>query len=278
MKLVLSTRVFNHIEINCLSDLFPLIRKAGFRYLEVVDRTEFDDNVNILDDLREQSKEYGIEILNWHLIQYSPFQKSKEASRIAIDSMKYSMDKGSRIGAKNHVLHWYQRFLDKSYDIMWRDIVDEWADHAKKLGIRLLMETVPDKASNQRYVSSSEIINFVRSYLPEVLAMCIDVNHSNLQEKLPNVVHKVKDRLISLHISDNDGHEEKHWLPGQGLIDFTSFFESLEAIKFDGMLVMEVKKWCNQELGLAEIKSLYEFGISLLETKRPHPNTPLLIK
>ena len=278
MKLVLSTGVFSHVEIGSFPDLLPLLREAGFRYLEVVDRKGFDDNADILDDLREKSKECGIEILNWHLVQYSPFQATREAGRIAIDCMKRSMEKGSRIGARNHVLHWDQRFIDKSYDLMWREIIDEWTEHAKQLGIRLLMETVPDKPTNQRYVPSSEIIEFVQSYPPEVLSVCIDVNHSNLQEELPDVVRLMHDRLVSLHISDNDGHSEQHWLPGQGVINYTSLFETLESLRFDGLIVIEVNKWCEKPEELSALKRLHEFGMSLLETKHTHPDTPKLPK
>lgn len=269
MKLALSTGLFDHVEIKRLPGILPLLKEAGFRYLEAVDRPDFNDNMNVLDDLRKKVDKYDIQIPNWHLIQYPPLQNDGKINRTAVECMKYSMDKGSRIGAKNHVLHWDNRYIDPGYNILWRDVIDEWTRHAEKLGIRLLMETVPDKPSNQRYVASEEIIDFVRSYPPEVLAVCVDVNHSNLQEKLPDVIHKVKDRLISLHISDNDGREEKHWLPGQGVINFPSLVESLKSIKFDGMLVMEVNRWCEKPEELSALKSLYELGVNILNINNP---------
>ena len=276
MKLVLSTGIFDHIGIDKLPGLLPRIKKAGFRYLEVVDRLEFDECGNILDELRKKAKDCGIEIPGWHLAQFSPFHEKKVSGAAAVDYMKRSIEKGARIGARNHVLHWFYRFTDKSYDARWRDIVGEWVDQARIFGVRLLMETVPYKPSNQRYVMASEIIDFVRNYPPEVMSVCVDVNHSNLKEKLPKVIHCVEDRLVSLHLSDNDGYEEKHWLPGQGVIDFPSLFASLEAVNFDGMLVMEVNKWCERPHDPAAIRKLYEFGMSLLDTRRPHPDTPEL--
>lgn len=278
MKLTLSTGLFDHIKIDKLPNLLPLLHEAGFRYLEAVDRVEFDNNGNILDELRVRAKDHGIEIPNWHLTQYSPFQGNKAINKAAMDCMKRSIEKGVRVGAKNHVLHWFHRFSDKDYDAMWRDIVDEWTDCAKSQGARLLMETVPDKPSNQRYVLSSEIMDFVKNYPPEVLSICIDINHSNLKEKLPYVIEELKDRLISLHISDNDGHSEQHWLPGQGVINFPVLFNSLEAIEFAGTLVWEVNKWCKKPEELSKLKQLYEFARNLLESKETHPGTPLLGK
>lgn len=275
MNLVLSTCPF---ETELLTDLLPLLQEAGFSQIEVIDNGKFDANIALLDNLLKGSRDHKIEIPNWHLIMESPFQGTCQDRKAAINRMKYSMDKGRRIGAKNCVLHWYHRFADRNYDALWREIVDEWTNYAGRLAIRLLMETVPDKPSNERYVSSSEIIDFVRNYPPEVLSVCVDVNHSNLQEKLTDVVHVVKDRLVSLHVSDNDGHSEKHWLPGQGVIDFPLLFESLASVKFDGMIVLEVDRWCEQPHVLSEIRRLYEFGMSLLETGKPHHRTPSLAK
>lgn len=265
MKLVLSTGLLDSLEVNTLPDMLPVVREAGFEVLEVTDRLDFDSHITVLDELRRKAKECGLEIPNWHLIQYPPLNLDGTINRTAVDCMKCSMEKGHRIGAKNHVLHWDHRFLDRSFDTPWREIIDEWTNHAKKLGIRLLMETVPDKPTNQRYVPASEIIDFVRTYPPEVLAVCVDANHSNLQEELPEVIEKVKDRLVSLHISDNDGHEEKHWLPGRGVIDFYALLTSLDAVKFNGTFVLEVNKWTQHVPGITELKQLYQLGTALLQ-------------
>ena len=266
MRLVLSTGV---LDTERLLDVLPVVREAGFRELEVVDIGVLTDDLDLLGQLARRAQACGIEMPNWHLVQESPFQETAAASQAAVDRMKRSMDRGSTIGAKNHVLHWHHRFRDRGYDARWRDIVDQWADHAASLGIRLLMETVPDKPSNERYVCSSEISEFVRRYPPDVLSICIDVNHSNLQEELPDVVRVVGDRLVSLHVSDNDGHSEKHWLPGQGVIDYPSLIQSLGATRFDGLFVLEVNTWCADPHVPSEMKRLHDLGVSLMATGRP---------
>jgi hypothetical protein len=74
-------------------------------------------------------------------------------------------------------------------------------------------------------------------------------------------------------VSDNDGHSEKHWLPGQGVIDYPLLFQSLEAAQFDGLFVLEVKTWCEDPHVPSEIQWLHGFGRRLLDTGRP-PSTP----
>ena len=271
MELLLSTGQF---DAKLLLGILPLLHEAGFRHLEMSDSYHFDNTS--LDDVSRKAADCGITMPNWHLAGGSPFQATEKERNASIDSMKQSMDRGAQIGAQNHVLHWLNRFLDNKYDDLWREIIDEWTSHAKSLGIRLLMETIPDKPQNERYVPTSEIFEFVREYPAEVLSICIDVNHSNLKENLADVVTEADDRLISLHISDNDGNLEQHWLPGQGVIDFPLLFESFTSVGFDGLIVIEVAPWCEDSSSQANLSRLHEFGMSLLETGKPHPKTPPL--
>lgn len=271
MNFVLSTSFF---EAQRLPDLFPVLRQCGFDKLEVKDTKEFDTIPGLWNDILRASKDCDIEIPNWHLVMESPFQDTTIGRKTVIERMKDSMDKGTQLGAKNHVLHWFQRFRDPDCQTLWRHIVDEWVEHASRSGICLLMETVPDQPTNERYVPASEIVAFVKQYPPEVLACCLDVNHSNLREALPEAVFILKERLVSLHISDNDGKEEKHWLPGQGIIDFPAIFHALRKIGFEGMIVLEADKWCEDVHTLSRLQQLYQFGRILLKTGAPHPETP----
>ena len=271
MQLLLSTCPF---DAGRLARILPVVRESGFDTLELKDEDVYATEPAVLDEIAHAASDCGFAIPNWHLLMDSPFKPTADERRATIDKMKESMDRGNRVGAANHVLHWYHRFLDPSCDALWRSTLDEWVDHAARRGVRLLMETVPDKPSNERYVPSHEIADCVSHYPAKHLSFCLDVNHSNLQENLPDVVHVLKDRLVSLHISDNDGKGEKHWLPGQGVIDFPTLFGALAEISFDGMMVLEVHPWCEQVESPAQLRKLHDFGQTLLTTGIPHPDSP----
>ena len=265
MQLVLAISV---IDINRL----PFIRSSGFESVEVSDSATL--NLPQLDEIIRISQDCGLEIRNWHLSGKSPFVQIESQSREAIDGMKCSMDRGARTGAKKHVLHWLQRFLDPKCDSLWRNATDQWVQHADSLGVRLLMETVPDKPRNERYVPSREIIEFVNNYPAHLMGICLDVNHSNLKEDLPSVVRIIRRRLASLHISDNDGKSEKHWLPGQGVIDFPGLFNALRNINFAGDFVLEVTASCDQPDSPEELAKLFQYANTLFTTGMPDPDTP----
>ncbi len=71
------------------------------------------------------------------------------------------------------------------------------------------------------------------------LFMTIDVNHSLLQ-KPEDYILEIGDRVKNLHISDNNGEKECHWLPGEGVIDFNAVLTNLEKIGYDGTFNYEV--------------------------------------
>lgn len=78
--------------------------------------------------------------------------------------------------------------------------------------------------------TSEEMLRIVDG-LP--VACTFDVNHVFL-ESIPHFVEALGPRIKTLHVSDADTIDEKHWLPGDGIIDFQSFVEALEHIGYTG--------------------------------------------
>ena len=85
------------------------------------------------------------------------------------------------------------------------------------------------------------------------LNMTIDVNHSFLQ-KPEDYILEIGSRVKNLHISDNDGLLEKHWLPGNGVINFNAVLSALEKIGYSGTFNYELNPQKN--------------GVTLKETKQ----------
>ena len=75
------------------------------------------------------------------------------------------------------------------------------------------------------------------------LKTVIDLNHI-MQEKESDCVLALRDYLVGLHVSDRDEINERHWLPGEGIVDFMSVIAALEKIGYDGYFTYEV---CNMK-------------------------------
>ena len=42
-----------------------------------------------------------------------------------------------------------------------------------------------------------------------------------------------------MHVTDNDGEVEKHWFPGDGVINWKEIFELLGEINYDSTMICE---------------------------------------
>ena len=81
--------------------------------------------------------------------------------------------------------------------------------------------------------------------------ICVDVNHF-LQEKSEDGVLLLGDLIKTTHISDHDYIDERHWMPGEGKIDWNKLIGAFEAIGYDGAFNYELTA------PLADIKKNYE--------------------
>lgn len=69
---------------------------------------------------------------------------------------------------------------------------------------------------------------------------CVDVNHCH-RHNIVDMLRAVQDQLITVHISDDDGLDEKHWYPGEGVLNWKDILGTLEAIGYAGCFLYELK-------------------------------------
>jgi len=99
--------------------------------------------------------------------------------------------------------------------------------------------------------TAKEAIEIVDSMANEQIKVCVDVNHF-LQENAEDGVLALGDRIVTTHISDHDYVNERHWMPGEGKINWNALIGALEKIGYTGVF--------NYEVGepLAAVKENYE--------------------
>ena len=113
----------------------------------------------------------------------------------------------------------------------------------------IALETLPRHALGN---TADEIISIVDA--TPGIDVCVDTNHF-LQEKTEDAIRKIGRRIRTTHISDHDYIDEKHWMPGEGKIDWQAVIKSLEDTDYDGV-------WT------------YELGLNTTKTiSRPRPFT-----
>ena len=107
---------------------------------------------------------------------------------------------------------------------------------AEDLGVKIAVE-------NTR---REDNVPFVLSQIPSAhLGFCFDSSHANLGQGVDALLLKeYGDRLITTHLSDNDGMVDRHWIPGNGCIDWPKLGELFPSRSYRGSLTLEVcPKW-----------------------------------
>jgi sugar phosphate isomerase/epimerase len=78
--------------------------------------------------------------------------------------------------------------------------------------------------------------------MSDTFGVCQDVNHLMGQyQEIPAMARTLKEKLFTLHISDYDGVDERHWLPGQGVIDWQAFVAALKDVNYTGPFNYEIR-------------------------------------
>ena len=113
------------------------------------------------------------------------------------------------------------------------DVIGELTGIAKAAGVTLCLENLPRTCLCR---TSDEMLIFLDA-IPD-LRVVFDTNHS-LKEDNVHYIRAVGDKIVTLHVSDYDFVDEKHWLPMQGKNDWPAILRALEEVGYSGRFLYE---------------------------------------
>lgn len=71
--------------------------------------------------------------------------------------------------------------------------------------------------------------------------VCFDVNHL-LKETHDDFINQISNMIITTHLSDYDGIDECHWIPGMGKINWKELYSGFDKIGYTGPFLFEVSR------------------------------------
>lgn len=108
----------------------------------------------------------------------------------------------------------------------------------KEMKVKVALEFLPRLCIGNTLADMDQILEGMD---PDVFGVCFDVNHiMNQYPLIPEITRKLGKRLFTTHISDYNGIDECHWLPGHGVIDWKGFVEALRDIDYKGPFNYEI--------------------------------------
>lgn len=155
-----------------------------------------------------------------------------------IELVKNRIDMAHRLGGKTIVMHTPARLADhEDHPAAWdhfRVTLDRLEPYAQDRGIRIALENLVP--------SNFDVLDRMMSaYSPRFLGICYDSGHGNITGNGLDRLDRLKDRLIALHLNDNDGRSDQHRLIFSGTVDWQRLATIISASCYDNpVMTMEV--------------------------------------
>jgi sugar phosphate isomerase/epimerase len=193
------------------------------------------------------AKKYGVELWSYHL-PFHPFTELDPSSldgEIRKHTLEYFTElikKGSDIGIDKFIVHPSgERIYDEERADRMKysmESMDKLAEIAYKHGARIAIEDLPRTCLGN---TADEVLQLIS--VNDKLRVCFDTNHL-LKDDQIQFMDKLADKIITVHISDYDYVNERHWLPGEGKIDWNAFIEKFNTIGYKGVWMYEIGLKC----------------------------------
>jgi len=110
---------------------------------------------------------------------------------------------------------------------------------AKARGVEILLENIPNG------LSSAERLVYFLEVTHLDFGFCFDTGHANIMEGFEPAFLRMRDRIRSTHIHDNDGERDTHWFPllkEGGTIDWTAAMTALLSRAGQWPILLELKE------------------------------------
>lgn len=193
------------------------------------------------------AKQYDVQLWSYHLPFY-PMEEielsvqDKSIRQHTIDCFSELIQKAAEIGIDKFVVHASGepiRSAERADRMQYAmQSLDALAEIAAKNGACIAVEVLPRTCLGN---SSEEMLQLISAN--EKLRVCFDTNHLLGEDPLL-LMQKLAKKIVTVHISDYDFVNERHWLPGEGKLDWNALFAKFQEIGYDGVWMYEVGLKC----------------------------------
>jgi sugar phosphate isomerase/epimerase len=253
------------------------IADAGFTHVHWCHQwcTDFLYSASEIAQIGRWLREYGLELMDLHAShgQEKGWVSAKEYERLAgIELVRNRIEMTATLGADVVILHIPGEPDDPAEattfrERLWRSI-DSLLAPISDCGVRIAFENmIRDNVPLLRDV--------LLRYSPDSIGICYDAGHGNIRpnEGLQDL-ETLKDRLISVHLHDNDGTGDQHLPLFDGTVDWRRLADIIASSSYTKAPNLEV---AIRSTGLADEKAFLRHTrdgamrfADMLETARRH--------
>ncbi len=229
-------------------------------YLFELNNLEFENELKLQKKIMDF---HGITVNQTHAPWRYPMHDTElEDRNERFEKMCHSIYGTALLGSKLFVVHNIMpdykdpdRFVEANLEFFSR-----LSDFANDHDVIICMENMP--FPDQPIARPADLLGFVNTLGKKNVKICLDTGHCTcLGISAADSVRIIgKDLLKALHIHDNDGISDRHFLPYDGVTDWSAFAKALIDIDYQGVLSLESIVPSNKDKKLQEEKEIDLFN------------------
>lgn len=182
-----------------------------------------------IEQIRKWLESYGLQLLDLHgsAGNEKNWASSQEYQRLAgIELVENRIEMTAYLSADVTIMH-----VPADPDsISVRKSLDALESFARERNVRIAIE-------NGNFGAIRKLLS---EYDPEYVGLCYDAGHGNMIPDGLAHLESLKDRLISVHLHDNDGTDDQHKLMFSGTVDWERLARIMAESAYTKCVSMEV--------------------------------------
>jgi len=175
---------------------------------------------------------------------------------------KRSLDIASELEVPVAVIHAMNRNeYNYGYDQVayLQELLARLNAYALSRGVTLAVENIPSgkQRTDEVLCTLAEQVKLFAN-VPDV-HWCLDIGHVTITSNdMQGEIDACIDKLVTLHIHNNDGLADSHDIPTKGVIDWPHWYDYLRSNGYEGTFVLEVHKGKDPFGRLKELAGMFE--------------------
>lgn len=207
------------------------IKNAGFKKV-FVQWYDKDWDVSQLEQVK-LCKDLGLEILFAHLGYQNInaiWEEGIEGENL-VERYKKDIESCKDNGIPMVVMHLTSGKEAKMYNILGLNRIKKIVAYAKQNNIKVAFENTKIKGYLEYVLGNIKEDN---------VGICFDVGHYHVHFNDEFHFEFFKDRILAVHLHDNDKSDDLHLLPFDGMIDWENVIQKLKTCNYEGPITLEL--------------------------------------
>lgn len=229
--------------VELTEDNLAKMSKAGITAVELSSSPVFQSEADY-GILKKTAEKYGIELWSCHLPFY-PFEDfdistlERDARKKIVEYHGELIRKAADVGIDKFVIHPSGEPIEESERADRLNCAMEslsvLAEIAQKSGGTVAVEDLPRTCLGR---DTDELCKLVSA--DDRLRVCFDMNHLLYDDNL-EFIKSLGEKIITVHVSDYDFTNERHWLPGEGKNPWDAIYNGLKEVGYNGVWMYELR-------------------------------------